>query len=236
MAFPPGRHLAVQPVIVQIYEITSAAEAAALSALGVDHIGVLAGHGEFLREQPVARAAEIFASVSGGAKRCALSLSGDVSVIAGMVTALPADILHLGAAPDRLDIKKVRLLKRMFPALPVMRSIPVIDDNSIELARAYDGIADMLLLDSCDPADRQIGALGVTHNWDLDRRIVESVRIPVIIAGGLGPENVADAIRISRPAGVDSKTRTDKSDGSHTKDLAKVRAFTDAARQCAAGL
>jgi phosphoribosylanthranilate isomerase len=64
----------------------------------------------------------------------------------------------------------------------------------------------------------------------LDRRIVASVRIPVIIAGGLGPENVADAIRMSRPAGVDSKTKTDKPDGSHIKDLAKVRAFVEAAR------
>lgn len=45
----------------------------------------------------------------------------------------------------------------------------------------------MLLLDSHRPGDLQIGALGVTHNWDIDRRIVASVEMPVIIAGGLGP-------------------------------------------------
>lgn len=70
----------------------------------------------------------------------------------------------------------------------------------------------------------------MTHSWDLDRRIIENVRTPVIIAGGLGPENVQNAIRVARPAGVDSKTKTDKSDGSHAKDLQKVSAFVKAAR------
>jgi phosphoribosylanthranilate isomerase len=72
--------------------------------------------------------------------------------------------------------------------------------------------------------------LGVTHSWELDRCIIESVRIPAIIAGGLGPENVQEAIRVASPAGVDSKTKTDKSNGSHTKDLQKVSAFVQAVR------
>jgi phosphoribosylanthranilate isomerase len=97
-------------------------------------------------------------------------------------------------------------------------------------------VADLLLLDSYDPADRQIGALGVTHSWELDRRIVESVHVPVIVAGGLGPENVGAAIRASRPAGVDSKSRTDRNDESHTKDLDRVGAFVNAARAAAAVL
>ena len=50
----------------------------------------------------------------------------------------------------------------------------------------------------------------------------------------IGPGNIAAAIRASRPAGVDSKTLTDKADGSHTKDLEKVRAFVAAARDAAA--
>ena len=111
-----------------------------------------------------------------------------------------------------------------------MRSIPVVDESSIALARSYDGVADWLLLDSYESGDRQIGALGVTHSWELDRRIIRSVRIPAIIAGGLGPKNVQDAIRITRPAGVDSKTKTDKTDGTHTKHLEKVLAFVMAAR------
>jgi len=90
----------------------------------------------------------------------------------------------------------------------------------------------MLLLDSHNAGDRQIGALGLTHDWELDRKIVETVRVPVIIAGGLGPDNVMQAIRAVRPAGADSKTKTDKDDGSHTKDLAKVEQFVSLAKSC----
>ena len=56
------------------------------------------------------------------------------------------------------------------------------------------------------------------------------MRIPVIIAGGLGPDNVVDAIRAVQPAGVDSKTKTDKDRGSHGKDLEKVRLFVSLAK------
>jgi phosphoribosylanthranilate isomerase len=115
----------------------------------------------------------------------------------------------------------------------LMRSIPVVDEASIDIARSYDGIVDFLLLDSHRESDRQIGALGVTHDWSISRRIVELVRTPVILAGGLGPDNVADAIRAVRPAGVDSKTKTDQ-DGSHRKDLDRVRRFHEAARAAAA--
>ena len=111
-----------------------------------------------------------------------------------------------------------------------MRSIPVVGDESIAIAKSYDGIADILLLDSHRPGDRQIGALGITHSWAIDRKIVENVRIPVIIAGGLGPDNVIDAIRAVQPAGVDSKTKTDKDDGSHTKDSQKVKRFVERAK------
>jgi phosphoribosylanthranilate isomerase len=120
-------------------------------------------------------------------------------------------------------------LKRLLPGMPVMRSVPVVGAASIDIARTYEGVADFLLLDSYRANDRQIGALGVTHDWSISRRIVETVRTPVILAGGLGPDNVAEAIRAVRPAGVDSKTRTDKGD-THTKDLDKVRLFHAAAK------
>ena len=147
-----------------------------------------------------------------------------------MTAALVPDILHLGAAPQHLSPANLRTFKKNFPQISIMRSIPVVDENSIALAQSYNGIADWLLLDSYASGDRQIGALGITHSWDLDRRIIETVSIPTIIAGGLGPENVQDAIHIARPAGVDSKTKTDRSDGTHTKDLQKVAEFVAAAR------
>ena len=217
-------------MIVQIYEVTGSAEARALGAMGVDHIGVLVGDGSFPREQIIEKAREIFAAISAESKACLLSLSDDLDLIVRLTAALKPDILHVGAAPHHLSPAQLRALKAELPQVSLMRSIAVIDESSIALARSYDGIADWLLLDSYQSGDRQIGALGVTHSWELDRRIIENVRIPVIIAGGLGPENVQDAIRTARPAGVDSKTKTDKNDGTHTKDLQRVSAFVTAAR------
>jgi len=151
-------------------------------------------------------------------------------LIRRIVSELNPLILHLGASTDILLPSDIATLKKEFRLLKIMRSIPVVGSESVWLAKTYDGIADILLLDSHKAGDKQIGALGITHNWDLDKQIVESVSIPVIVAGGLGAENVVDAIKSVHPAGVDSKTKTDKKDGSHTKDLEEVRKFTVAAK------
>lgn len=225
---PEGRAM-----LTQVYEITSAAEAVAISDIGVDHIGVLVGDGSFPREQSPAAAAAIAASIGGSARFSALFLSPDAAYILREARGLRPAILHLGCAPELLGPDQVLELKRLLPGVPVMRSVPVVDTASIDVARAYDGVADFLLLDSYRANDRQIGALGITHDWSISRRIVEMVRTPVILAGGLGPDNVAEAIRAVRPAGIDSKTRTDKGD-THTKDLEKVRRFHAAAKQAAA--
>jgi phosphoribosylanthranilate isomerase len=135
----------------------------------------------------------------------------------------------LGAAPELVSPSQVATLKERLPSKLIMRSVPVSGEQSIALARSYDGLADFVLLDSYRPADQQIGALGVTHDWTISRRIVQLSRVPVILAGGLGPDNVADAIREVRPAGVDSKTKTDRR-GSHAKDLELVRRFHEVAQ------
>jgi phosphoribosylanthranilate isomerase len=217
-------------MLVQIYEVTSPEEASALATLGVDHIGVSVGEGEFPREQSVEAAKRIFSAIPLSSKGSALSLSADLAVIERIVASLAPAILHIAVSSDLLRPEHVWQLKKKFPWLLVARSIPVVDDECIWIARSYDGIADMLLLDSHQPGDTQIGALGVTHDWELGRKIVESVRIPVIIAGGLAPDNVVEAIRAVWPVGVDSKTKTDKDNLSHTKDLEKVRQFVSLAK------
>lgn len=224
-AFRLGRH----PVLVQIYETVDPEEGAALARLGVDHVGVLVGEGEFPRERSPAQARAIFAALPPATRCVALSLSADAARIAGIVEACRPDIVHVGAATELFSPEDTQALKARFPGVALMRSIPVVDAGSVALARAYEGIADFLLLDSHSPGDRQIGALGRTHDWSVSRRIVESVALPAILAGGLGPDNVDAAIRAVQPAGVDSKTRTDAPDGEH-KDLAKVAEFVRRAR------
>jgi phosphoribosylanthranilate isomerase len=216
-------------MLTQIYEVTSAAEAAALSEIGVDHIGVLVGDGSFPREQSVAAAAAIAAGIRPPSKLSALFLASDLSYVVRSVRELAPPILHLGAAPELVLPVHVVELKRALPGVAIMRSVPVTGPESIAIAAAYEGVADFILLDSYRKEDKQIGALGITHDWSISRQIVERLGTPVILAGGLGPENVAEAIRRVRPAGVDSKTKTDRGE-THTKDLEKVRLFHTAAR------
>jgi phosphoribosylanthranilate isomerase len=216
-------------VLVQIFEVQTPEEGLALARFGVDHIGVLIGDGRFPRELPPARAKAIFAAVPSGAKRVALSLSEDSEEVVQVILETRPDIVQIQAAIEDFSVPMTRALKARVHGTPVMRAIPVVDETSIAIARSYDGVADFLLLDSYDPGSGQFGALGRTHDWRLSRQIVESVGIPVILAGGLGPENVAEAIAAVGPAGVDSKTRTDRPDGIG-KDLEKVRAFVVAAK------
>jgi phosphoribosylanthranilate isomerase len=216
-------------MLVQIYEVRTPEEACALAAVGVDHIGVLVGDGAFPRELPAAQARAIFAALPPGRRGVALSLSPNRRSIVRVIEEARPDIIHLGAAVELFTVADTRALKAEFPELPLMRSIPIVDEASIEWARAYWGVADFLLLDSHDPGDRQIGARGRTHDWNISSRIVAEVGIPVILAGGLYADNVGAAIASVRPAGVDSKTKTDRADGAG-KDLDKVRRFVAAAK------
>ena len=216
-------------MLVQIFEVQTPEEAAALARLGVDHIGVLVGDGSFPRELSVARAKAIFAAVPANKKRVALSLSANLDEVARVVAGTRPDILQVQATIEDFSVAMTRALKTRFPEIPIMRAVPVIDETSIETAASYRGVADFLLLDSYDLQRRQFGALGRTHDWSLSRRIVDEVGIPVILAGGLGPENVAAAIAAVRPAGVDSKSKTDRP-GASGKDFARVEAFVAAAK------
>jgi phosphoribosylanthranilate isomerase len=217
-------------MLTQIYEISTPADARAVSSLGIDHVGILVGDGEFPRELPLAAAKNVAQGISSPSQFCALFLTANVAAIEAWARELNPSIVHLGASADRLSPADVTDLKNRLPAIRIMRSVPVVGEESIAIAKSYDGIADFILLDSHRAHDKQIGALGVTHDWRISRRIVELVRTPVILAGGLGPDNVREAIREVRPDGVDSKTKTDRGDGSHAKDIDRVRRFLEAAR------
>jgi phosphoribosylanthranilate isomerase len=216
-------------MLTQIYEVSTPQEADAISSLGVDHVGVLVGDGSFPRELSVHTAAGIIEAIRAPSKPSALFLSADLALIEQMARELRSPIVHLGASTELLLPAHVIGLRKMLPNTLLIRSIPVTEMISVSIAKSYDGAVDFLLLDSHLAGDRQIGALGVTHDWSISRNIVESSRTPVILAGGLGSDNVAEAIRAVGPAGVDSKTKTDFP-GTHTKDLTKVDAFNKAAK------
>jgi phosphoribosylanthranilate isomerase len=112
----------------------------------------------------------------------------------------------------------------------LMLTVPVLNEDSVTQAQNLSEATDYLLLDSAHPQSGQVGATGLVHDWALSRRIVESCTAPSILAGGLGPTNVRNAIDAVRPHGVDSETRTSRDDDRRRKDPEKVRLFIERAR------
>lgn len=216
---------------VQIYTAQTVEEAVAMAELGVDHIGLtpakVGAPGEITDEQ----AAEIARALAGKATSVALSVATDPEEIYAMVATVRPDILHLCANSGQVPPEVVREIKAEV-GCPIMQAIAMTGPEAIEEAAKYADIADYLILDSDSPDVKGIGAAGVTHDWSVSAKIVEQAKVPVILAGGLDAENVAEAIAQVRPWAVDSLTRTNKPlpEGGFRKDLDLVAAFVRAAK------
>ena len=226
----------VGDVTVQIYTVQSADEAVAVAACGVDHVGVTPSDRGLPGQVTPRIAREVCAALVGVATSVALTVETDLDVIADMTREVWPDILHLCGPQGAVGPADVAQLRRLVPDVDVMQAIAVTGPEAIDLARSYESVADYLLLDSLDPAIPGVGAAGTTHDWTVSRAIVESVDIPVVLAGGLSVANVADAISAVRPWGVDSLTHTNHPVGDRRfrKDLDLVRAFVVAAHEAAA--
>ncbi|MDZ7729540.1 MAG: hypothetical protein U5Q44_15825 [Dehalococcoidia bacterium] len=142
-----------------------------------------------------------------------------------------ANIVHLVRGTEGMSGSDFDALRTARPGLQVMVTIPVRGREALYLAESVAETADFLLLDSAHPETGNVGATGHTHDWEISREIVEEVGRPVFLAGGLGPENVAEAIRTVHPAGVDSETRTSRRvTAAVARTWARVRAFVDTAK------
>ncbi len=218
-------------MIIQIYGVMNPADAALVAELGADQIGVVVGErGTVWDAVDFEAANRIFSAIKTGATKVALTLSSQISTIETLIRAVHFDILHLAAGVDDVQADRVAELKRRHPGLRVIRTVPVIGPEAVLAATAFEGIVDYLLLDSRDPDTMSVGATGRRHDWDTSARIVTTVRTPVILAGGLSPDNVREAIRTVRPWGVDSNTLTSRGDDRTRKDPERVRRFIEAAR------
>jgi phosphoribosylanthranilate isomerase len=96
-------------------------------------------------------------------------------------------------------------LRRRRPGTRLVQVIHVHAESSLADAVAAAPHVDAILLDSGNQAlpVKELGGTGRVHDWAVSRRIVEAVAVPVFLAGGLRPDNVAEAIRVVRPFGVD---------------------------------
>lgn len=218
-------------MITQLYTMQTVMEALACADAGADHLGITPPHGGLPGEVPVRLVQEIVRAVGNRAKCVVLTVSTDPGEIGALVDATHPAILHLCPPAHLTSPAKVAALRLRLPGVPVMQAVSVTGPESVAEARAYAEVADYLILDTQAPDIPGVGASGATHDWTVSREIVRSVRVPVILAGGLSPENVAEAVRVVRPWGVDSLTHTSSPlpGGGFRKDLDRVRAFIAAA-------
>jgi phosphoribosylanthranilate isomerase len=120
----------------------------------------------------------------------------------------------------------LRRLRALVPGLGVLKAVHVTGQDAVAQALAQAGAAPGLLLDS--RTEDRLGGTGAVHDWSVSARVVAVLPgLPVHLAGGLTPDNVAEAIRRVRPAGVDVNSGVEDSRG--RKDRGRMRRFVDRA-------
>lgn len=194
--------------------------AAAVDA-GADAVGVIAG-------VPVDTSREV------DAERARELLDAVPPLVTGVLVTMPEtpeDAIDLVAtvAPDAVQLHG-DLSPEQAGAVVDGVSIPVIkavDADEPERCAAYDGVVDALLVDSVDAQGG--GGTGDTHDWERTREAIADVESPVLLAGGLTPENVAEAVATVGPFGVDVASGVERAnlpDGADgRKDPDAVRRF-----------
>lgn len=215
----------------QIYTMQTPDEALAVIEQGVDFIGLTPADRGLPGEIPHEQARAIRDAAHGKAVVVALSVENDEDAIVEMVEAVKPDVLHLCGDIAVIDVAAVRRIKGRIGDTRIMQAIPVGGAESIGIARDFAPVSDYLILDTFSTELNAIGAAGATHDWSVSAAIVDAVDTPVILAGGLRPDNVAEAIAVVKPFAVDSLTHTNEPlpGGGFRKDIGAIRSFVEAA-------
>ena len=201
---------------------------------GVHRLGFPIGLDVHREDLPDDEAAAIIRTLGLGPRAWLITYLDDPLSIATLCGRLGCAGVQLHGPIGEGQVAELRTLR---PGLQVVKSLVVRDDNLAELearAAAFAPHVDGFITDTFDPATGASGATGKTHDWAISRRLVELSPRPVILAGGLTPENVARAIEAVRPAGVDAHTGVEDEHG--RKDLERVRAFVHNAGEAFAKL
>lgn len=217
-------------MLTQIYGITTPEDAALVNALRPDHVGLVLDEGVATWDTVDLATLHAIQRELRDVAVVALSLSTARERILETVACVRPAWLHLARAADGMSEALVGRLRAEIAPVRMMVTIPVRDASALALAARFAPVADALLLDTAHPATGLVGATGRVHDWSISREVVARTPLPVILAGGLGPENVVAAIQATQPAGVDSETRTSRDDDRRRKDPERVRRFLERAR------
>ena len=250
----------MEKIIIQIYEVQTPSEAEELIALGVDHIGSVVVSAESWKIQSIMDTIKVVGA--GDARSSLIPLFSNCQAVLCTLDFYRPDIVHFcesltfqnddsRACQDLLALQEN--VKKRFPEIKIMRSIPIapagMSDRvpTFKLARLFEPASDYFLTDTLllkasgfatddQPVKGFVGITGRACDWDVAAELVESSRIPVILAGGISPENVFDGILHVRAAGVDSCTGTNATNAGggsirFKKDLNKVKRLVEEVRR-----
>jgi phosphoribosylanthranilate isomerase len=211
-------------VRTKVCGVTRREDVALVARAGADAVGVVADVPvDTPREVSVDEAASLLAAAPPFCSTVLVTMPATVDAAVDLAGRVDPDVLqvHGEFAPAELATLRGRLDARLVPVVPG-------DDGALERARAVAEVdaADAILLDT--PTDSGGGGTGETHDWTAARRVVRDVDLPVVLAGGLGPDNVARAVRTVRPFAVDVASGVESSGG--VKEPAAVEAFVRRAR------
>lgn len=125
-----------------------------------------------------------------------------------------------------VSLEDVDVIKSSLPHTKVIKAVHVTGCEAIENAVMFSQAADAIILDT--KTDTRIGGTGITHDWSISAEIVKRVKKPVILAGGLNPSNLAEAIEAVNPYAVDVHTGVKKNG---VRDFSLTKAFVDIAHR-----
>jgi phosphoribosylanthranilate isomerase len=158
-----------------------------------------------------------------GLAKVALTVDADDATLDAIVETVPLDMLQLHGheSPDRVAAVRARY------GLPVMKAIGLAEEGDLPAIFEFSTVADQILIDAKPPRGAELpGGNGLAFDWRLlaGRRWLR----PWMLAGGLTPQNVAEAVRLTGARQVDVSSGAESAPG--VKDAARIAAFVAAAR------
>ena len=170
------------------------------------------------RNVDTATAAALAVEVPPGVAKVALVVDADDALLDDITARVPVDMLQLHGRESPARVAEIRARY----GLPVMKAVGIAGPDDVARLDSYSAVADQLLVDAKPPKGAPVpGGTGVAFDWGLLRGY--HFQRPWMLAGGLSPENVAAAVRLTGARQVDVSSGVESAPG--VKDAARIRAF-----------